>query len=118
MMTAPLRLVRDADCTETVSRVNLESPALRPVNFDDYIGQTEVITNLRGAVRAAKRGGWQLDHMLMAGPAGTGKTSLAGVIATELGGKFHVTSAPAIEHKGQLASLLTTLEDGAVHFID
>lgn len=47
-----------------------EDPALRPVSFDDYIGQSEIITNLRQSVRAAKRGGWQLDHMLFAGPAG------------------------------------------------
>jgi Holliday junction DNA helicase RuvB len=77
-----------------------------------------VIGNLRDAVRAAKRGGWQLDHQLFAGPAGLGKTSLAAVVATELGSKFRATSAPAIEHKGALASLLTTLEEGDVLFID
>jgi Holliday junction DNA helicase RuvB len=115
-MTAPaLRLVPDESPRSTST---LEDPALRPVNFDDYIGQAEVIANLRQSVRAAKRGGWQLDHMLFAGPAGLGKTSLAGVIAAELGGKLRATSAPAIEHKGALASLLTTLEDGDVLFID
>ena len=114
-MTAALRLVPDL----ASSAAKAEDPSsLRPVSFDDYIGQTEVITNLRGAVKAAKRGGWQLDHMLMAGPPGTGKTSLAQVIANELGTKLHVTSAPAIEHKGALASLLTTLSDGDVLFID
>src|SRR5271170_7237920 len=111
-MTAPaLRLVPDMVQTS-------EDPALRPASFDDFIGQSEVITNLRQSVRAAKRGGWQLDHMLFAGPAGLGKTSLAGVIATELGGKLGATAAPAIEHKGALASLLTSLEDGDVLFID
>ena len=114
-MTAPaLRLV---PATATASRTT-EDPALRPVSFDDFVGQAEVIANLRQSVRAAKRGGWQLDHMLFAGPAGLGKTSLAGVIAAELGGKLHVTSAPAIEHKGQLATLLTTLGEGDVLFID
>jgi Holliday junction DNA helicase RuvB len=92
--------------------------ALRPASFDDFIGQTEVIANLRGAVNAAKRGGWQLDHMLFAGGPGLGKTSLSQVIANELGCKLHVTSAPAIEHKGALASLLTSLSDGDILFID
>lgn len=111
-----LHLVRD-DARPATSQT-ADDPALRPTSFDDYIGQAEVIANLRESVRAAKRGGWQLDHMLFAGPAGLGKTSLAGVIATELGGKLRATSAPAIEHKGALASLLTTLEDGDVLFID
>jgi len=93
-------------------------PALRPTSFDDYVGQAEVINNLRQSVRAAKRGAWQLDHMLFAGPAGLGKTSLAAVVAAELGSKLHATSAPAIEHKGALATLLTTLEEGDVLFID
>jgi len=114
MIATALRLVPDV----TPSTAASMDPALRPTGFDDFIGQTEVIQNLRGAVRAAKRGSWQLDHMLFAGPAGTGKTSLAGVIAAELGTKLHVTSAPAIEHKGAIASLLTTLEDGDVLFID
>jgi holliday junction DNA helicase RuvB len=111
-----LHLVRDA--SPATPRPVAEDPALRPTSFDDYVGQTEVIANLRGAVRAAKRDGWQLDHMLFAGPAGLGKTSLAQVVANELGVKLHVTSAPAIEHKGALASLLTTLSDGDVLFID
>lgn len=116
-MPTPLRLVRD-DNTSPAARPMAEDPALRPTSFDDYIGQADVIANLRQAVRAAKRGGWQLDHMLFTGPAGLGKTSLAGVISAELGGKLRATSAPAIEHKGALASLLTTLEDGDVLFID
>jgi Holliday junction DNA helicase RuvB len=112
-MTAALRLVPAPKAPQPQ-----DGPALRPTSFDDYIGQTEVITNLRGAVRAAKRGGWQLDHQLFAGGPGLGKTSLAAVIAAELSSKLHATSAPAIEHKGALASLLTTLEDGDVLFID
>jgi Holliday junction DNA helicase RuvB len=118
-MNAPaLRLVPDASPHSTRSTATAEDPALRPTSFDDYIGQADVIANLRQSVRAAKRGGWQLDHMLFGGPAGLGKTSLAAVVAAELGGKFRATSAPAIEHKGALASLLTTLEDGDVLFID
>jgi Holliday junction DNA helicase RuvB len=113
-MTAALRLVPPSSNATQPSA----DPALRPTSFADFIGQTEVIANLRQSVRAAKRGGWQLDHMLFAGPAGVGKTSLAGVIAAELGGKLHVTSAPAIEHKGALATLFTSLSDGDVLFID
>ena len=115
-MSTHLQLVRD-DSPRASTRP-AEDGALRPVSFDDYIGQSEIITNLRQSVRAAKRGGWQLDHQLFAGPAGVGKTSLAGVIAAELGGKLHVTSASAIEHKGQLATLLATLGEGDVLFID
>jgi Holliday junction DNA helicase RuvB len=115
-MTAALHIVRDSFGPSQSGPH--EDPALRPTSFDSYVGQTEVMTNLRGAVSAAKRGGWQLDHVLMTGPAGYGKTSCAQVIANELGGKLHVTSAPAIEHKGALASLLTALEEGDVLFID
>jgi Holliday junction DNA helicase RuvB len=112
-----LRIVRHADERTLVPATDVE-PALRPSSFRDYVGQSEVIANLRGAVRAAKRGGWQLDHVLLAGPAGTGKTSCAHVIANELGARCTITSATAIEHKGALASLLTTLADGDVLFID
>jgi holliday junction DNA helicase RuvB len=123
---SPRREERSAQVTATATILRLvpdiapssQDTALRPTSFADYIGQTEVIENLRGAVRAAKRGGWQLDHMLLAGGAGYGKTSLCQIIAAELGAKLHATSAPAIEHKGALASLLTTLEDGDVLFID
>lgn len=113
-MTAALRLVPAPAPSTPVS----EDPALRPVSFDDFVGQTEVLGNIRQAVRAAKRGGWQLDHQLFAGPAGLGKTSLSAVIAAELGAKLHATSGPAVEHKGALASLLTMLSDGDVLFID
>jgi len=114
-MPRNLQLVRDDYRQATATA---EDPALRPTSFEDYVGQTEIVTNLRQSVRAAKRGGWQLDHMLFAGPAGVGKTSLAQVIANELGGKLVVTSAPAIEHKGQLATLLAQLSEGDILFID
>lgn len=109
-MTAALHLVpAAAKPTDT---------ALRPASFDDYVGQAAVVAQLRGAVRAAKKGDWQLDHVLVAGPPGLGKTTLSQVIARELGASLHATSAPAIEHRGQLASLLTSLNDGDVLFID
>ncbi len=92
--------------------------ALRPERFADYVGQREVIDNLRVSVAAARKNGWPLDHFLFAGPPGLGKTTLAHVIATEIGAKLHVTSGPAIDHKGMLASLLTGLGERDVLFID
>ena len=92
--------------------------ALRPATFDDYIGQRELIDNLKISVRAAKQNGWPLDHFLFAGPPGLGKTTLAHVIANELGVNLHVSSGPAIDHKGMLASLLTSLGEGDALFID
>jgi Holliday junction DNA helicase RuvB len=92
--------------------------ALRPARFADYVGQAETIENLKVSVAAARAGGWVLDHFLFAGPPGLGKTTLAHVIANELGAKLHVTSGPAIDHKGVLASLLTSLAEGDVLFID
>jgi holliday junction DNA helicase RuvB len=111
-VSAALRLVTETPTTAT------PDTALRPTSFSDYVGQAEVVDSLRDAVRAARRGHWQLDHVLMTGPAGLGKSSLAAIVASELGARVHVTSAPAIEHKGQLASLLTTLGEGDVLFID
>ena len=92
--------------------------ALRPRQFDDYIGQKELIENLRVSVRAARENGWPLDHFLFAGPPGLGKTTLAHVIANELGVNLVVTSGPAIDHKGMLASLLTSLGERDALFID
>jgi len=92
--------------------------ALRPRTFDEYIGQRELIDNLKVSVRAAKQNGWPLDHFLFAGPPGLGKTTLAHVIANELGVNLHVSSGPAIDHKGMLASLLTSLGEGDALFID
>ncbi len=92
--------------------------SLRPRTFDDYVGQPDLIENLRVSVRAARDNGWTLDHFLFAGPPGLGKTTLAHVIANELGVNLHVTSGPAIDHKGMLASLLTSLGEGDALFID
>ena len=92
--------------------------SLRPRNFDEYVGQRDLVENLRVSVQAAKQGGWALDHFLFAGPPGLGKTTLAHVIANELGVNLHVTSGPAIDHKGMLASLLTSLGEHDALFID
>jgi Holliday junction DNA helicase RuvB len=92
--------------------------ALRPRTFDEYIGQREMIENLKISVLAAKQRREPLDHFLFAGPPGLGKTTLAHVIANELGVTLHVSSGPAIDHKGMLASLLTSLGEGDALFID
>lgn len=92
--------------------------ALRPQSFDEYVGQQTLVDNLKVFVAAARKRREALDHVLFAGPPGLGKTTLAHVIAHELGVKLHVTSGPAIDHKGVLASLLTALGEGDVLFID
>jgi Holliday junction DNA helicase RuvB len=92
--------------------------ALRPRSFEEYVGQRDLIENLRISVTAARDNGWVLDHFLFAGPPGLGKTTLAHVIANELGVALHVTSGPAIDHKGMLASMLTSLGERDVLFID
>ena len=94
--------------------------SLRPVSFDEYIGQTHLKNNLKLAIDAVKKRGKGavLDHVLLYGPPGLGKTTMAGVIAHELGASLRVTSGPAIERAGDLASILTNLKEGDVLFID
>jgi Holliday junction DNA helicase RuvB len=91
---------------------------LRPRTFGDYIGQSGVTKNLKVFIEAAKLREETLDHVLFYGPPGLGKTTLAGIIAAEMGVDFRVTSGPAIERAGDLAALLTNLKDGDVLFID
>lgn len=92
--------------------------ALRPQTLDDYVGQSKHKENLRVFVEAARRRGEPLDHVLLCGPPGLGKTTLAQILAHEMGVQLHATSAPVIEHKGALAGLLTKLGDRDVLFID
>lgn len=93
-------------------------PSLRPVSFAQYIGQTATKDTLRVAIAAAKKRAEALEHVLIYGPPGLGKTSLAHVIARELGVNMRVTSGPAIERTGDLAAILTNLGSGDVLFID
>ncbi len=92
--------------------------SLRPRLLDDYLGQSRVKENLRVLIEAARQRKDTLDHLLFSGPPGLGKTTLAGVVANELGASFRATSGPAIERAGDLAAILTNLESGDVLFID
>ena len=92
--------------------------SLRPKTLDDYIGQDKVKENLKVYIDAAKMRGESLDHVLLYGPPGLGKTTLSNIIATEMGVNIRVTSGPAIEKQGDLAALLTNLSEGDVLFID
>ncbi len=108
-----------------VNTLNDESPAeeqfeqsLRPQKFQEYIGQERVKKNLKLAIDAAKKRGEPVDHVLLYGPPGLGKTTMATVIANEMGAQIRITSGPALGRAGDLASLLTNLQDGDILFID
>ena len=92
--------------------------ALRPLRFADFAGQSKIVSNLRIFVEAARMRGESLDHVLLFGPPGLGKTTLSNIIANELGVGFKVTSGPVLDKPGDLAGLLTSLEDNDVLFID
>ena len=91
---------------------------LRPLSFDDFTGQKQVVENLKVFVEATKKRGEALDHVLLHGPPGLGKTTLANIIAQELQVSIKITSGPVLEKPGDLAGLLTNLEEGDVLFID
>ncbi len=92
--------------------------SLRPQGFDEYVGQEKVKNNLKIYIEAAKRRGEPLDHVLLYGPPGLGKTTLSGIIANELGVQIRVTSGPAIEKPKNLAQILSSINEGDVLFID
>lgn len=112
-MTTPPRIL-DPD----MSTVDSPEKALRPSEFGEYIGQERVKENLRIFVEAARRRDDALDHVLLSGPPGLGKTTLAHIIANALGANLHLTSGPALEKKGDLAGILTNLEENDVLFVD
>lgn len=103
----------DDDTDEQIIEVTL-----RPQNFSEYIGQERLKKNLKLAIEAAKKRGEPIDHVLLYGPPGLGKTTMASVIANEMGAGLRITSGPAIERAGDLASILTNLQDGDILFID
>src|SRR6476646_3818482 len=95
-----------------------EDGGLRPRRLDDFVGQPELKEHLSIILEAARARGQAADHLLFAGPPGLGKTTLAHIVAAELGVRLHVTSGPAIERAGDLAAVLTNLDEGDVLFID
>lgn len=95
-----------------------EIVSLRPETFDDYVGQKEAVETLKIAIQAAKMRGEPIEHVLFHGPPGLGKTTLAHIIANEMGGELTITSGPALEKGGDLIGVLTHLEQGDILFID
>ncbi len=95
-----------------------EEAGLRPSRLDEFVGQPQLRQHLEILLEAARRRGEPVDHLLFAGPPGLGKTTLAAIVAHELGANLRVTSGPALERAGDLASVLTNLEEGEVLFID
>lgn len=102
----------------SVTAEDADEPSLRPRSLDEFVGQEHVRDQLRIAIDAARARGEGLDHVLLAGPPGLGKTSLARIIAEELDARFVPTAGPSLERKADVAALLTALEPGSVFFID
>ena len=96
----------------------VDEVGLRPRRLSEFVGQRELKEHLSIVLEAAKMRGQPADHLLLAGPPGLGKTSMAGIVAAEMGVHMHITSGPALERAGDLAAILTKLEEGDVLFID
>src|SRR5580700_10983164 len=116
----PAGFVNDARIVDPqdVMEDELYGASLRPRSFEEYVGQERIVENLRISIDAAKKRGEPLEHVLFYGPPGLGKTTLAGLIARELGANFRPTSGPTLEKPKDLVGILTSLEEGDVFFVD
>src|SRR5512137_1256971 len=112
-----VKAIRDVSAGELEGEAKLEQ-SLRPASFDEYVGQEKIVENIKVYAKAARARGEALDHVLLSGPPGLGKTSMAHILARELGVALHVTSGPALVKKGDLAGLLTALQPRDILFID
>ncbi len=114
----PIQRIVDTKADEESEAEKQIEVTLRPQTFAEYVGQERLKKNLKLAIEAAKKRSEPIDHVLLYGPPGLGKTTMAGVIANEMRANMRVTSGPAVERAGDLASILTNLADGDVLFID